>query len=316
VTDVQARSGHGEAWPALRVQEWADTRDTLHMWTQIVGKIRLAKAPMVNHWWQVTLHVSPRGLTTTAIPYENGYFECEFDFLAHELRLETDAGARRSVALESKPVAAFYEETMAACRDLGVEVEINTKPVEVETAIPFEVDEEHATYEPDSAERFWRQLLQADRVFHVFRSRFIGKASPVHFFWGSFDLAATRFSGRPAPRHPGGAPNVGDWVMVEGYTHELSSCGFWPGGGEEGAFYEYAYPEPDGFSSADVSPPEAYYYDDAGTFLLPYEHVRRAEDPEQTLLSFLQATYVAAADRGHWDRTALEDDPVRRARPR
>jgi hypothetical protein len=314
--ELQSHPAIRTDWPSLLVEEWVDTRDTLHMWTQIVGKVRLAKAPMVNHWWQVTLYVSPRGLTTTAIPFDHGYFECELDFLSHELRLETDSGSRRSVALESKPVAAFYEETMAACRDLGIEVEINTKPVEVENAIPFELDQEHATYEPNHVERFWRQLIQADRVFHTFRSRFIGKVSPIQFFWGSFDLAVSRFSGRPAPRHSGGAPNVGAWVMVEGYSHELSSCGFWPGGADEGVFYAYAYPEPDGYAQAEVLPTEAFYHADGGQFVLPYEVVRRAEDPEGTLLAFLQSTYDAAADRAKWDRTALEDNPLRRARPR
>ena len=303
-------------WPSLRVEEWTETRDTLHMWSQIVGKVRLAKAPMVNHWWQVPLYVSPRGLTTTSIPYDHGYFECVLDFLSHELRLETDSGSRRSVALESKPVAAFYEETMVAFDDLGVEVEINTKPVEVEKAIRFEADEEHRTYEPDHAERFWRQLIQADRVFHTFRSRFIGKVSPIHFFWGGFDLAVSRFSGRPAPRHSGGAPNVGAWVMVEGYSHELSSCGFWPGGADEGVFYAYAYPEPEGFAQAEVLPSEAFYYAEGGQFVLPYEVVRRAQDPEGTLLAFLQSTYEVAAERAKWDREALEDDPLRRAQPR
>jgi len=285
----------GNGWPSLRVEEWAETRDTLHMWTQIIGKVRLARAPMVNHWWHVPLYVTPRGLTTSAIPDGRGCFECEFDFLADELRISTDAGERRSVALEPKPVAAFYHETMSALDELGLGTEINTKPVEVETSIPFELDQEHASYEPDHAERFWRQLIQADRVFHAFRSRFIGKVSPVHLFWGGLDLAVTRFSGRPAPRHPGGAPNVGAWVMVEGYSHELSSCGFWPGGAEEGVFYAYAYPEPAGFAGAEILPSEAFYYDEGGQFLLPYE---------------------AAADYAYWDRKALEDDPLRRARPR
>ncbi|HSL07308.1 MAG TPA: DUF5996 family protein, partial [Pseudonocardiaceae bacterium] len=236
MTDIQEQSGHGEDWPALRVQEWADTRDTLHMWTQIVGKIRLAQAPMINHWWQVPLYVSARGLTTSAIPHGRRLFDVEFDFCDHQLRIRSSSGQERDVALEPKSVAAFYTETVAALRDLDLEVSIRATPTEVERAIPFTDDYEHASYDPAAAQRFWRQLLAAHRVLTEFRSRFIGKVSPVHFFWGSFDLAVTRFSGRTAPTHPGGAPNCPDWVMVEGYSHELSSCGFWPGGGDEGAF--------------------------------------------------------------------------------
>ncbi|HEX8761183.1 MAG TPA: DUF5996 family protein [Pseudonocardiaceae bacterium] len=316
MTDVQARSGHVEPWPALRVQEWADTRDTLHMWTQIVGKIRLAKAPMVNHWWQVPLYVSARGLTTSAIPHGARIFDIEFDFCDHQLRIRSSSGEQRSVALEPKSVATFYRQTMAAMRDVDLEVSIRTTPTEVVRAIPFDDDHEHASYDPAAAQRFWRQLLAAHRVLTGFRSRFIGKVSPVHFFWGSFDLALTRFSGRTAPTHPGGAPNCPDWVMVEGYSHELSSCGFWPGGGDEGAFYAYAYPEPEGFRQYPIRPDAAYYSDAAGQFLLPYEVVRTAPDPDRTLLEFLQTSYEAAAERGGWDRLALEDDPARRASPR
>ncbi len=305
-----------EQWPVLRVEEWTATRDTLHMWMQLVGKVRLAKAPMVNHWWQVPLYVTPRGLTTTAIPDGARTFEIEFNFCVHELHIDLEGGERRTVALEPKSVARFYAETMEALRKLGVNVSINTTPVELGRVIPFERDTEHASYDPASAQLFWRQLVQADRVMKDFRSRFIGKVSPVHFFWGAMDLAVTRFSGRPAPRHPGGAPNVGDWVMVEGYSHELSSCGFWPGGGEEGAFYAYAYPEPDGFRDHPVQPAEAFYSEEAGQFLLPYEAVRTATDPDAALLEFLQTTYEAAAEHGGWDRQALEDDPTRRARPR
>ena len=306
-------TGH---WPALRVEDWTATRETLHMWMQVVGKLRLAKAPMVNHWWQTPLYITPRGLTTTAIPDGPRTFEIEFDFCAHELRIDLEGGERRVVELEPKSVARFYEETMEALRELGIEVAIRTTPVELERVIPFERDEEHASYDPDSARLFWRQLVQADRVIKDFRSRFIGKASPVHFFWGGMDLTATRFSGRPAPRHPGGSPNVGDWVMVEAYSHEVSSCGFWAGGGEEGAFYAYAYPEPEGFRDHPVGPKEAYYSDDAGQFLLPYEAVRTAPDPDAALLEFLQGTYEAVAEHGRWDRQALEDDPARRASPR
>ncbi|MBY5162339.1 DUF5996 family protein [Salsipaludibacter albus] len=311
-----ATSGHPGAWPSLRVDDWVDTRDTLHMWTQVIGKIRLAKAPMVNHWWQVPLYVSPRGLTTSNIPDGTGSFDIEFDFHTHQLTIDTDHGERRTVSLEPKSVATFHAEVMAALDTLGVDVTIRTTPTEVERAIPFEHDDEHASYDPDAAHLFWRQLVQADRVLGEFRSRFIGKVSPVHVFWGGLDLACTRFSGRTAPPHPGGAPNCGDWVMVEGYSHELSSCGFWPGGSDEGSFYAYAYPEPDGFADHPVEPSAAHYHHEGGQFLLPYEAVRTAPDPDATLLDFLQTTYEAAADHGDWDRDVLEDDPVRRANPR
>ena len=305
-----------QQWPALRVEDWGATRETLHLWLQIVGKLRLAKAPMVNHWWQVPLYVTPRGLTTAAVPHESTVFEIEFDFCVHELHIDLEGGQRRSVALEPKSVARFYEETTAALQELGVDVSINTTPVELERVIPFERDETHAAYDAHHAELFWRQLVQADRVMNEFRGRFIGKVSPVHFFWGGMDLAVTRFSGRTAPRHPGGFPNVGDWVMVEAYSHELSSCGFWPGGGEEGAFYAYAYPEPEHFREYPVGPTEAFYSDEFGQYLLPYEAVRTAPDPDAALLEFLQTTYEAAAENADWDRHALEDDPARRASPR
>ncbi|AWW42856.1 DUF5996 family protein [Streptomyces cadmiisoli] len=300
-----------QAWPKLRVTDWAETRDTLHMWTQIVGKVRLAHAPLLNHWWQVTLYVGPRGLTTSAVPYGSGAFEIEFDFIDHQLRVLTSDGGVRTVALEPKPVARFYAETMRALDEVGVEARIQGHPNEVEPAIPFAEDHRHASYDPDAARLFWRQLLQARRVMEVFRARFTGKVSPVHFFWGAMDLACTRFSGRAAPPHPGGAPNCGDWVMVEGYSHELSSCGFWPGGGEEGAFYAYAYPEPEGFADHPVTPSEAFYSGEYGQFLLPYEAVRTAREPDAALLSFLQTTYEAAAERGGWDRATLECDPRR-----
>jgi hypothetical protein len=310
------RAGRGGEWPALRVDEWTATRDTLHLWLQIVGKVRLAKAPMVNHWWQTPLYVTPRGLTTTAIPDGARTFDIEFDFCAHELHVGLEGGERRTVALEPKPVAQFYAETFEALGDLGVDVSIRTQPVELEAVIPFERDREHASYDPDAVQGFWRQLVQANRVLERFRSRFIGKVSPVHFFWGAMDLAVTRFSGRTAPRHPGGVPNVGDWVMVEAYSHQLSSAGFWPGGGDEGAFYTYAYPIPEGFGDQAVEPAQAHYSDELGEFVLPYEAVRTAADPDETLLRFLQTTYEAAAELGGWDRGALEDDPARRARPR
>ncbi|MFC4011142.1 DUF5996 family protein [Nonomuraea purpurea] len=300
-----------QAWPRLRVAEWAETRDTLHMWTQIVGKVRLAHAPLVNHWWQVTLYVSPRGLTTSAIPYGAGAFDLEFDFVEHLLRIRNSDGGTRAVALEPKPVADFYGETMVALAELGIRTEIQAAPNEVEPAIPFAEDRQHASYDAQAAQLFWRQLLQADRVLGKFRSRFVGKVSPVHFFWGAMDLACTRFSGRTAPPHPGGAPNCGDWVMVEGYSRELASCGFWPGGGEEGAFYAYAYPEPEGYADYPVSPKTAYYSRENRQFLLPYEAVADAKDPDRVLLEFLDSTYEAAAELAHWDRASLEDDPHR-----
>lgn len=317
MSDAQhARSGITESWPSLPVDEWSDTRDTLHMWTQIVGKIRLAQAPMVNHWWQVPLYVSARGLTTSVIPHAGGLFDVEFDFVDHQLHIRSSSGDQRQVPLEPKSVAAFYREVMAALAELDLEVAIRPSPVEVERAIPFDLDTEHASYDPEHAHRFWRQLAAAHRVLSQFRSRFIGKISPVHFFWGAMDLAATRFSGRTAPPHPGGVPNCGDWVMVEGYSHELSSCGFWPGGSSEGTFYAYAYPEPDGFAQHPVAPEAASYDSDLGEFLLPYEAVRTASDPEKALLEFLQTSYEAAAEDGNWDRNALEDHPERRAAPR
>jgi hypothetical protein len=301
------------AWPRLRLEDWTDTRDTLHMWTQIVGKIRLAHAPLVNHWWQVALYVSPRGLTTSAIPYGTGTFDVEFDFIHHRLRIQDSSGVGREISLEPKTVARFYAETMRALDELGIgpEAPVQASPNEVATAIPFAEDDRHASYDPHDAQLFWRQLVQANRVMSDFRSRFMGKVSPVHFFWGAMDLACTRFSGRGAPPHPGGVPHVGDWVMVEGYSRELSSCGFWPGGGAEGAFYAYAYPEPEGFLDGPVSPAGAFYSRDEGEFILPYEEVRTADDPDRALTGFFQSTYEAAADRGRWDRAMLEDDPRR-----
>ncbi|MGW1738174.1 DUF5996 family protein [Nocardia sp. NPDC001965] len=299
-----------ERWPALRVDEWTGTRETLHMWTQIVGKIRLALAPMVNHWWQVPFYVSARGLTTSAMPYDGGMLDIEFDFVDHHLRMRTSAGGRREIVLEPKAVAAFYAEVRDGLTALGVDVEILARPVEVERAIPFAEDTEHATYDPAHAHTFWRQLVAADTVLNRFRARFVGKTSPVHFFWGAMDLACTRFSGRTAPPHPGGAPNCADWVMVEGYSHELASAGFWPGGSAEGSFYAYAYPEPAGYSDAVVRPGAAHYDHGVHEFLLPYETVRTSGEPEATVLEFLQTTYEAAADAADWDREHLEVHPV------
>ena len=304
------------AWPSLRVEDWEDTRDTLHMWAQIVGKVRLAKAPMVNHWWQATTYVTPRGLTTGAIPDGSRAFDMEFDFCAQELTIQVEGGDQRAVALEPKTTAQFYSETMAALDELGIEVSIRPVPVEVEQAIPFPEDTLHASYDAEAARLFWGQLVQADRVLREFRTRFAGKVSPVHLFWGAMDMAVTRFSGRRAPRHPGGAPNCGDWVMVEGYSHELTSAGFWAGGGGEGHFYSYAYPEPGGYRDHPVEPAAAHYSQDAGQYLLGYREVRESADPDATLLAFLQSTYEAAADNGEgWDREALDYRPVEGARP-
>jgi Family of unknown function (DUF5996) len=302
-------------WPALRVADWTATRETLHLWTQIVGKVPLALRPMVNHWWQVAFTVTPRGLTTGPMATGTRVFAMDFDFCAHELQIVVEGGEQRTVALAPKTVAQFYTETMAALSELGLDIETWPVPVEIERVIPFAEDTEHHDYDAAAAQLFWRQLVQADRVLRTFRARFSGKVSPVHFFWGSFDMALTRFTGRPAPRHPGGATNCADWVMIEGYSHELSSCGFWPGGGEEGAFYAYAYPEPDGYGAASVTPKAAFYSAEYRQFLLPYEAVRTAADPDATLLGFLQSTYEAAADLGQWDRAALEYVPVEGARP-
>lgn len=300
------RTGSPEVWPELPLEAWQDTYDTLHMWTQIVGKIRLAQAPMINHWWQVTLSVTCRGLTTAPMPYGTGTFQIDFDFLDHKLLITTSEGAVRSLALAPRSVADFYREVMAALHDLGLDVTIWPVPVEVPDPIPFEQDEQHAHYDPEYAQRFWRILVQADRLFQAFRGRFTGKVSPVQFFWGSFDLALTRFSGRRAPRHPGN-PGVADYVTQEAYSHEVSSCGFWPGAflGLP-AFYAYAYPEPPGFKDYPVQPAEAYYSQELREFLLPYDAVRTAASPDDMLLAFLQSTYEAAADLADWDRAALE----------
>jgi hypothetical protein len=295
-------------WPALPLGQWQATYETLHMWLQIVGKTRLALAPMQNHWWQVALYVTPRGLTTSAVPFGDQALAVDLDFVAHELSIRTTAGATRMLPLGDQAVCDFYREYMGALAALGIRPRLMARPVEIMTAIPFAEDRVHATYDSEAAARCWRVLVHADRVLKRFASRFIGKASPVHFFWGSFDLAYTRFSGRTAPRHPGGAPNCPDYVMVEAYSHECSSCGFWPGGGAvaEPAFYAYAYPEPAGYAQQPIAPDGASYNVDLHEFVLPYEAVRRAEDPDGTLLRFLQTTYDAAAGIGRWDRSALE----------
>jgi hypothetical protein len=298
------------SWPDLTLAEWADTRDTVHMWTQIVGKVKLALNPMVNHWWQVSLYVSARGLTTALMHAGRRDLELELDFVDHRLHVRTTDGADRSIALEPRSVASFYAETLAVLGELGVALHLNPVPNEVEVAIPFDRDEIHHAYDPAAAHRFWLGLVRMHEVLLDFRARFIGKHSPIHVFWGGFDLASTRFSGRPAPRHGGGVPHCPDYVQELAYSHEVSSCGYWPGGADEGAFYSYAYPSPDGFADWPVEPSGARYDAVLGEFLLPYTAVRTSPDPSGTLLTFLQSTYDAAATRADWDRAALEVPPL------
>ena len=307
MTQTSATS-RSDPWPELPLSEWADTCATLHLWTQVVGKIRLAHAPLINHWWQVALYVTSRGLTTSPIDCGGRSFAIDFDFIDHNLIIQTSDGAIERIPLAPRSVADFYAEVMDRLRGLGLETRIWTMPVEIPDAIPFDQDTRHASYDQDYAQRFWRILVQANRIFTLFRSRFLGKVSPVHFFWGSFDLAVTRFSGRTAPPLTSNSPNLGEWVMREAYSHEVSSCGFWPGNGGfgEAAFYCYAYPEPTGFADAPVQPDAARYDRDLGQFILPYEAVRRAASPDDNLMAFLQSSYGAAADLAHWDRTALE----------
>jgi hypothetical protein len=295
-------------WPPLPYSAWQPTCATLHLWTQIVGKIRLRLTPWLNHSWHVPLYVTARGLTTSVIPYKNENFEIRFDFIDHVLDIETSGGPRRRIRLMPQPVCDFRAAVMKALGDLDIDVQITELPCEIPGAIPFSDDREHASYDAEAAHRFWRALMQADRVFRKFRAGFIGKASPVHFFWGSFDLAATRFSGRPAPPFTGKVPGLSTAVMVEAYSHEVSSAGFWPGGGglDYASFYSYAYPAPIGFKDSSVSPKGAFFSEALGEFLLPYDEVRNAADPEASLLSFLQSTYEAAAEKAHWDRAALE----------
>jgi hypothetical protein len=291
------------AWPSLPWGSWSDTCLTLQLCMQIVGKIRRVQCPWVNHSWHVTLYVTPRGLTTSAIPHGERSFEIDFDFIDHRLELRSSDGGRGGFALEPQSVASFYRHLMAEMAKPGLPVRIHMKPNEVAEAIRFDEDETHRAYDRDSVERFWRILVQADRVFKQFRARFVGKCSPVHFFWGGPDLAVTRFSGRRAPLHPGGVPNLPDWIAQEAYSHEVSSCGFWPGGGAilYPAFYAYAYPEPKGFPQAHAAPSAAFYSTDLKEFILPYDAVRQSKDPDETLLSFMQTTFYAAASLAHWD---------------
>ncbi len=295
--------GHRETWPELPWAAWQDTYSTLHMWSQIVGKVRLALSPRTNHWWEVPLYVNTSGLTTSPIPFERGIFEVQFDFIQHRLIIETDQHTNRTLALAPISVADFYRQFMAALAELGILVKIWKMPVEIANPIPFDQDTQHAAYDPGYAHRFWRILVATDAVFKEFRAGFLGKCSPVHFFWGSFDLAVTRFSGRRAPERPGADP-----ITKEAYPHEVISRGFWPGGGDirEPMYYAYAAPEPAGYAQQSVRPAQAFYHPQVKEFLLPYEAVRTAPSPREALLAFAQSTYDAGADLGKWPRRDLE----------
>jgi hypothetical protein len=298
-----------DRWPELPYAAWKDTAATLQLWTQIIGKIRLAKTPWLNHSWHVTLYVSARGLTTGPITDGARSVEVEFDFIDHVLWIKTSDGHARQIMLRPVPVAEFYDEVLIALRELSIDVHINPMPNEIANVVPFPRDIAHKSYDAGYANRFWRVLLATHEILSHFSTGFLGKVSPVHFFWGSFDLAVTRFSGRGAPRHPGGVPNLPDAVAQEAYSHEVSSAGFWPGGGgiiDFPAFYSYAYPAPDGFAQAKVKPTAAFFHQQLGEFLLPYDDVRKSADPDAALMDFLQSTYAAAADLAKWDRAALE----------
>ncbi len=292
-----------EIWPALPFKDWQETYSTLHMWTQIVGKIRLAQTPLVNHWWNTTLYLTARGLTTSPVPYGTRTFQMDFDFIDHRLLVNTSDGLTKSLALAPRSVADFYGDVMGTLDSLGIVVHIHATPDEVAEPIPFAEDQKHASYDAEYANRFWRMMVQADRVFKQFRSRFIGKCSPVHFFWGSFDLAVTRFSGRSAPGRPGA-----DAITREAYSHEVISHGLWPGGGavEAPMFYSYTAPAPAGLEQASISPSAGFYSTEMSEFLLPYDEVRKVDSPDEMLLEFLQSTYEAGADLANWDRAALE----------
>jgi Family of unknown function (DUF5996) len=307
------------AWPELPYAAWKDTYATLHLWTQIVGKIRLAQTPWLNHSWHVVLYVSAQGLTTSPIPYGQRMFELEFDFLKHVLSVSTDDGSYKEIGLFPRSVAEFYGAVMQALSELDIDIHIHEMPNELQEAIRFTDDRIHASYDRDHAQRHWQILFQVNRVLAEFRTSFIGKCSPVHFFWGSFDLAVTRFSGRRAPLHPGGVPHLPDAVTQEAYSHEVSSAGFWPGTKgviEYPAFYSYAYPEPPSFSLSEVRPAQAYYDETLREFVLPYDAVRTAQDPARALMEFLMSTYEAAASKGNWDRSRLETALGMPGRPR
>lgn len=298
----------GDAWPPLPLSEWKETRATLHMWTQVVGKVRLALAPKMNHWWQVPLYVTCRGLTTSPMPSGTNLCQIDFDFIDHLLRIETSTGESRALELKPCPCADFYDEVMDALHDLYIRPRVWPVPVEIPDPIPFRKDRVHFAYDPDAAKRHSRILQQSFRVLSEFRARYTGKSSPVHFFWGSFDLAVSRYSGRPAPRHPS-VSVMPDRITVPAYSHEVCSVGFWPGGYgfEDPAFYSYVYPTPVGYAEAHVEPQDAFFNPALGEFVLPYEAVRTAHDPDATLLAFAQSTYEAAANLAGWDRAALED---------
>jgi hypothetical protein len=300
---AQPDSLNRTSWPELPLDAWQDTYATLHMWTQIVGKVRLALSPRINHWWEVALYVNARGLTTSAIPYDGKIFEVQFDFIDHKLMILTSWGPSKTLTLKAQSVADFYAEFMSALRSLGIEVKIWTMPCEVPNPVRFTSDTQHHSYDPEYAHRFWEILVSCEDIFQEFRAGFIGKDSPVHFFWGSFDLCVTRFSGRRAPERVGADP-----VTREAYSHEVISAGFWPGGGDikGAAFYAYAAPEPAGFAEQKVQPAAAFYHPQMKEFLLMYEDVRRAASPRQALLSFLESTYDAGANLAHWDRKDLE----------
>ncbi len=307
---MSAISKGGELWPELTYPSWKNTLQTLQLWTQIIGKIRLQSMPWTNHSWHVSLYVSPSGLTTGSMPFAHGLFEIEFDFIRHQLRITTSEAQREVIQLIPKSVATFYKEVMEALSMLNLAVDIHGAPNEIDPSIPFEQDEEHKSYDLQKVHDFWRILMQTHLVFLEFRSRFIGKSSPVHFFWGGFDLALTRFSGREAPLHPGGVPNMPLAVMQEAYSHEVSSAGFWPGNDAfpEPIYYSYCYPVLAEFKDQSVLPEEAVFSEALGEFVLPYDAVRTAENPRATLLQFLQTSYEAAANAGHWDRATLEAD--------
>jgi hypothetical protein len=307
-----------DSWPELPPAAWRETYATLHLWTQIVGKIRLARAPWLNHSWHVALYVTARGLTTSPIPDGIRTFQIDFDLIDHHLRISTSDGAQRQLALAGQSVASFYAAVTAALAELGIHITVDEMPNELPDPIRFSQDTQHASYDPDAVRRFLQILVNVDRVFKQFRTGFLGKASPVHFFWGSFDLAVTRFSGRRAPRHPGGVPHLSDDVACEAYSHEESSAGFWPGSGtiDYPAFYSYAYPEPAGFRAVRVRPDAAFFSEALGEFILPYDAVRTSAQPDQALLEFLQSTYEAAANAAKWDRDTLECAPGQPGVPR
>ncbi len=297
-------------WPIIRFDDWKDTLATVHLWTQIVGKIRLRTMPWLNHSWHVTLYISPYGLSTGSMPYQHGIFQIDFDFIHHQLLITTNTGGKETLKLQPITVANFYNALFEKLQALDIDVTIYTVPSELEAAIPFEEDHIHQSYDAQQIENFWQALIKIHNVFTRFRARFTGKCSPVHFFWGAFDLAVTRFSGRDAPKHPGTAPNMPAVVMQEAYSKEVSSCGFWPGSEQypHASFYAYCYPAPPAFGEQVVQPNGAFYSQEMGEFLLPYDVVQQAANPEATLLAFLQSTYEAAANTGNWDRKALECD--------